>query len=104
MGTQRSQQSEQRWLKSEARERVWRHAELTAERVVHRRDQEDHHRDEHRDQPGDHQVRAQFRQLSNANSPNLSNPSCTMTKRTQPDAHRTTTEVPRNSGHPHEKV
>jgi hypothetical protein len=47
MGTQRSQLSEQCWLKSEARDRVWRHAELTAERVVHRRDQEDHHRDEH---------------------------------------------------------
>jgi hypothetical protein len=47
MGTQRSQLSEQCWLKSEARERVWRHAELTAERVVDRRDQEDHHRDEH---------------------------------------------------------
>jgi hypothetical protein len=47
MGTQRSQLSEQCWLKSEALERVWRHAELTAERVVHRRDQEDHHRDEH---------------------------------------------------------
>jgi hypothetical protein len=60
MGTQRSQLSEQCWLKSEAREGVWRQAELTAERVVHRRDQEDHHRDEHRDQPGDHQVRAQF--------------------------------------------
>jgi hypothetical protein len=80
MGTQRSQLSEQCWLKSEAREGVWRQAELTAERVVHRRDQEDHHRDEHRDQPGDHQVRAQFRQLSNASSPNLSDLSCTMTK------------------------